>query len=154
MESTARTLKLGIGSVIAAAALLVPGTASAATLPFPPGVVIGTPNADILVGSPRSDIMFGLAGDDRMYGGPGADRIFGGLGDDWIRGGLGPDTLRGGPGVDHIYGGPGNDLILAADDGSVDVISCGDGRWDMAIVDPNDQVANDCEFVWARDPEN
>jgi Ca2+-binding RTX toxin-like protein len=152
--SMARTLKLGVASAIAAAALIAPGVATAATPSFPPGVQIGTPNDDVLVGSPYSDIIFGLAGNDRLYGRQGADRIFGGLGDDLIRGGSGPDTLRGGRGVDHIFGGPGNDLILAAGDDAIDVISCGDGRQDLAIVDPNDEVANDCEFVWARDPEN
>ena len=156
--STARTLKLAVGSVIAVAALLAPGTASAATRsaapPFPPGVQIGTPKADVLVGSQRADIIFGLGGDDHIYGRQGDDQIFGGAGDDWIYGGAGRDTLRGGPGVDHIFGGAGNDLIFAAGDGSADVISCGDGHFDMAIVDPSDQVAKDCEFVWVRDPDN
>jgi hypothetical protein len=152
--SMARTLKLGVGSVIAAGALLAPATASAAQPSFPPGVQIGSPHDDVLVGTRRADLIFGLAGDDQIYGREGADRIFGGRGDDWIRGGVGPDTLRGGGGVDHIFGGPGGDLILAAGDDAIDVISCGEGRQDLAIVDPNDEVANDCEFVWARDPEN
>jgi Ca2+-binding RTX toxin-like protein len=149
----ARNLRFAVGAFIAVAVLLVPAAATATSPTFPSGVIIGTPHDDVLVGTMRSSVIFGLAGDDQLYGRAGADRIFGGLGDDWIRGGYGPDTLRGGRGVDHISGGPGNDLILAAGDDAVDVIRCGDGRQDLAIVDPNDEVDNDCEFVWARDPE-
>lgn len=149
-----RILGFGTAAAIASAALLMPGAAVAAAPSFPPGVIIGTPHDDVLVGTVHSSVIFALAGNDHVYGRGGADRIFGGAGDDILRGGAGPDTIRGGTGVDHIYGGPGNDLILAAGDDAIDVISCGDGRQDLAIVDPNDEVANDCEFVWARDPEN
>jgi Ca2+-binding RTX toxin-like protein len=153
LMSIARNLRLAVGAFIAVAVLLVPAGAAAASPSFPSGVIVGTPNDDVLVGTARSSVIFGLAGDDHLYGRRGADRIFGGPGDDVIRGGSGPDTLRGGTGVDRISGGPGNDLILAAGDEAIDHISCGDGRQDLAIVDPNDEVDNDCEFVWARDPE-
>ena len=132
-----------------------PDSSTAADPPtFPMGVIFGTPRADELVGTWRSEIIFALGGADQVQGRAGADRIFGGAGDDALRGGPGPDSLFGGPGVDHIAGGPGDDLILAAGDGTADVIDCGDGRQDLAIVDPNDEVANDCEFVWQRNPDN
>jgi Ca2+-binding RTX toxin-like protein len=121
---------------------------------FLPDVIVGTPRADALVGTWRSEIIFALAGDDQVSGRAGADRIFGGAGDDVLDGGPGPDTIFGGPGADQITGGPGNDLIMAYGDGTADNISCGDGRQDLAIVDPNDEVANDCEFVWQRNPDN
>ena len=46
------------------------------------------------------------------------------------------------------------DLILTAGDESIDSIWCGDGLQDLAIVDPDDVVASDCEFIWVRDPES
>jgi Ca2+-binding RTX toxin-like protein len=149
----ARTLKVSVASAAIGVALVIPGAVASAAPPFPGGMIVGTQNDDTLYGTNRSEVIFGLAGDDHLYGEAGADRIFGGLGDDWIDGGPGPDLLRGGPGADHIDGGPGNDLILAAGDGASDVITCGDGQ-DLAIVDATDQVANDCEFVWDRNPDS
>jgi Ca2+-binding RTX toxin-like protein len=132
-----------------------PDSSDAADPPaFPAGVIVGTPHADTLVGTWRSEIIFALGGDDQVSGRAGADRIFGGARDDVMRGGPGPDSLFGGPGTDHIAGGPGDDFIFAAGDGTADVIDCGDGRQDLAIVDPSDEVANDCEFVWQRNPDN
>lgn len=144
-----------IGSPILAlslAALISPAAVSAAP-PFPPDVIVGTSDADILPGGSGPDVIFGLAGADLIYGGIGADRIFAGPGADGVRGGPGPDTIRGGQGIDRIVGGLGNDLILVAGDGEIDVVLCGEGRGDLAIVDPDDDVADDCEFVWVRDPE-
>jgi len=134
-------------------AALAPAAALAGPPIVPPDVIIGTTDPDTLYGKARADIIFGLAGDDKLYGGRGADRIFGGPGDDGIRGGDGPDTIRGGLGEDRMAGGTGNDLILAAGDGAIDRIFCGEGRQDLVIVDPDDVVDNDCEFVWVRDPE-
>ena len=132
-----------------------PDSSTAADPPaFPLDVIVGTPRADTLVGTWRSEIIFALGGDDQVSGRAGADRGFGGAGDDVLDGGPGPDTLFGGPGLDDISGGPGDDLIYAAGDDKADVISCGEGRHDLAIVDPNDEVANDCEFVWQRNTDN
>ena len=139
---------------LAAANILGPTGASAAPPPpFPEGVIVGSPDKDTLIGTWRGEVIFGLAEDDLIYGGPGADRIFGGPGADRIRGGFGPDTIRGGLGADRISGGPGNDLIFVAGDGAIDTVSCGDGRQDLVIVDQDDVVDIDCEFVWVRDPE-
>ena len=145
--------RIGIPILILSAAVLAPAAALAGP-PVPPGTIVGTPDADVLVGTPGADLMFGLAGPDKLYGGWGADRIFAGPGDDGVRGGPGPDTIRGGLGEDRIASGQGNDLVLVAGDGSIDHVWCGDGRSDLVIVDPDDVIANDCEFVWERDPES
>lgn len=145
--------RIGIPILALSAALLAPAAAQAAPPLFPPDVIVGTADPDTLVGGPGADMIFGLAADDLIYGGVGPDRIFGGRGADRIRGGPGPDTIRGGLDVDRIGGGPGNDLIMVAGDEAIDIVLCGDGRQDLAIVDPDDKVANDCEFVWTRDPE-
>ena len=145
--------RIGAPILALSAALLVPAAAQAAPPPFPPNVIIGTADPEPLAGGPRADMIFGLGGDDLIYGAAGADRIFGGRGADRIRGGPGPDTIRGGQDADRIAGGSGNDLIIVSGDGAIDTVLCGDGRWDLAIVDPDDVVANDCEFVWTRDPE-
>jgi Ca2+-binding RTX toxin-like protein len=148
-----------VGLPILALSLLAAAFAPTAALAHRPGrglphdVIVGTPGPDTLFGRARADLIFGLAGDDLLYGGNGPDRIFAGPGDDGVRGGNGPDTIRGGLGADRIAGGNGNDLILAAGDEAVDTIQCGDGRRDLAIVDQDDRVSNDCEFVWVRDPE-
>lgn len=83
--------------------------------------VLGTPRADSLVGTPRSD------------------RIDGRGGNDFVDGRAAPDTLRGGRGDDR----------LAAQDRSVDAVSCGAGR-DILTADLGDRVAADCEVVSRR----
>jgi RTX calcium-binding nonapeptide repeat (4 copies)/BNR/Asp-box repeat len=88
--------------------------------------VLGTPRADNLVGTPRSD------------------RIDGRAGNDFVDGRAAPDTLRGGRGDDRI----------AAQDRSVDRVTCGTGR-DIVTADRGDRVAADCEIVsrrLSRDP--
>jgi Ca2+-binding RTX toxin-like protein len=80
---------------------------------------------------------------DRLLGGPAADFLYGYGGD---------DTLLGGPESDMIVGGEGNDFIQSMD-GKADFVSCGeppDGAdpnsdADVALVDPKDSVATDCE---------
>jgi RTX calcium-binding nonapeptide repeat (4 copies)/Bacterial Ig domain len=52
-------------------------------------------------------------------------------------------TIDGGPGSDTLTGGPQRDTLLARD-GFPDIVTCG-GGWDIAVADPLDTVAADCE---------
>jgi Ca2+-binding RTX toxin-like protein len=129
-------------------------TASAHRPGLHPGqLFVGTAGPDVIHGRGGPDTIFGFGGDDQLFGNRGPDRIFAGQGADQLSGGLGGDLLRGGSGPDRMRGGPGNDLLLAAGDGSVDTVSCGAGRQDLAIVEPTDVVAPGCEIIWVRDPE-
>jgi len=101
--------------------------------------VVGTRRADRLRGSSGPDELRGLAGDDRLAGGRG---------DDLLRGHAGDDRLDGGPGRDVLRGGSGDDR-LSARDGARDVVDCGPGRRDRAIVDRRDRVTG-CERVSRR----
>lgn len=157
MSNIRRAARIGLPLLFASIAAVVPVTASAAPPIHQPSFrndfIVGTNDPETLFGRRGADIIFGLGGDDILFGGPGADRVFGGQGADHIYGGLGADTLRGGSDADTILGGRGDDLILAAGDEAIDTIDCGPGRQDVAIVDPTDVVAANCEYVWVRDPE-
>lgn len=146
--------RIGASIIALAAVALLPTAALAGPPVVPPWAIVGTTEADELDGTPRADTIFGLGGPDIIHAGFGADRVFAGAGDDKVRGGPGPDTIRGGPGEDKIHSGAGNDLVLTAGDEAIDTILCGDGLQDLAIVDPDDVVASDCEFIWVRDPES
>jgi len=108
----------------AAAALLVAGSASAATIR-------------------------GTLGPDRLVGTPGADAIFGRAGSDTLDGRGGADLLDGGPGRDVLIGGAGDDRLAADYDGVRDVVRCGAGR-DLAVADLEDAVGASCETVTRR----
>jgi hypothetical protein len=108
----------------AAAALLVAGSASAATIR-------------------------GTLGPDRLVGTPGVDAIFGRAGSDTLDGRGGADLLDGGPGRDLLLGGPGDDRLAADYDGVRDVVRCGAGR-DLAVADLEDAVGASCETVTRR----
>jgi Ca2+-binding RTX toxin-like protein len=81
-----------------------------------------------------------------LRGGDQADALDGGTGNDALSGEGGNDLIVGGPGVDLLSGGHGNDLLLAAD-GTRDVVHCGAGRRDRAVVDRKDFVTRTCERV-------
>jgi RTX calcium-binding nonapeptide repeat (4 copies) len=126
---------------------------------------------DGLYGEDGNDTLFGNGGDDSMYGGRGDDILTGGAGtqrgisgedgDDDILDGTGDSTLRGGEGndsiadsggEDNIEGGAGNDRISARD-GRRDVIGCGRGSADRAVVDAREastvqqMLDNGCESI-------
>jgi len=111
-------------ALLAAAALLVAGSANAATIR-------------------------GTLGPDRLVGTPGVDAIFGRAGADILDGRGGADLLDGGPGRDHLLGGPGDDRLAADYDGVRDVVRCGAGR-DLAVADLEDAVGASCETVTRR----
>ena len=102
----------------------------------------------VFVGTRRGDRLIGTAGRDRLRGFGGADRLRGLAGDDHLEGGAGNDRLDGGPGRDRLSGGPGADLLRARD-ATPDVVACGTGRKDVALVDRRDRVSG-CETVKRR----
>ncbi|MGH2996487.1 MAG: calcium-binding protein [Gaiellaceae bacterium] len=149
-----RTLLAGL----VAAALAAAPAASAK-------VIVGTPGDDTLGGTDRRDFIHGRAGNDTLAGNGGSDVLFGGRGNDTVSGdggrdfgwgGPGNDTLEGGAhgdvlyagrGVDVLEGGGGNDLAYAGeDDGMPDVVDCGAGDADRAVIRAGDQAV-DCERV-------
>jgi hypothetical protein len=97
-------------------------------------------------GGPGAETLRGTAGPDRLNGGGGDDKLLGLGGADVLRGGVGEDRLKGHGGRDRLLGGPGDDLILARD-GQRDIVSCGPGDEDVAVVDATDRVRADCERV-------
>ena len=136
-------------------------------------VILGTSGNDTRAGTPAKDLMFGLRGNDALegrggsdclYGNEGADRLSGGTGNDVIRGGGGSDHLTGNAGDDEVVdtsgrdelsGGSGNDRLNARDASRsgrrvADVVRCGPGRRDVALVDRRDRVSRDCERVRRR----
>jgi Ca2+-binding RTX toxin-like protein len=109
---------------------------------------------DKLNGSAGNDRLYGAAGNDRLAGGDGNDELFGGAGADTLSGdagkdvldgGAGNDKLTGGAGADTLGGGRGNDAINSRDHRK-DIVDCGAGSKDSAIVDKVDTVRH-CEKV-------
>ena len=98
-------------------------------------------------GTNGDDTLDGTADGEVIKGRPGHDRIDGRGGPDHLVGASGRDTIIGGAGRDSVLGGSGNDLIRTADD-ERDVIGCGAGDFDQAIVDEGlDVIDPDCERV-------
>jgi dienelactone hydrolase len=85
-------------------------------------------------------------GGDAIRGEGGDDRLRGAAGDDCLYGNEGDDDLRGGQGSDELRGGAGNDRLGAAE-GEADVVSCGPGEEDHAVVDELDTTKENCERV-------
>ena len=101
-----------------------------------------------------------------MRGGDGADHIAVGQGVDVNSGGDGNDVLWAYAhkdvevdGVDTLLGGTGNDRLRARD-GEADLIDCGRGRRDKALLDQVDVIVDatpenpngSCEAVLRADP--
>ena len=103
-----------------------------------------------MVGNSGPDRLTGGAGADLLAGRGGRDRLAGGDGPDLLLGGRGSDVLHGGPGADTIRGGSGDDLIRAWQDGTADLVDCGPGDGDRAVVDPADTTVG-CEVVTVRE---
>ncbi len=102
-------------------------------------VLRGGSGADDLDGGPDNDRLYGDAGQDAMQGADGADRVYGdGAVDVSGSGDLDGDTIRGGDGDDTMF----------ARDGEADVVWCGAGAHDEAILDNADVLGgSDCEEV-------
>ncbi|HEY1540449.1 MAG TPA: calcium-binding protein [Solirubrobacteraceae bacterium] len=117
--------------------------------------LLGGSGGDFAFGGAGDDRIAGQSGDDALYGEAGNDRIAGGPGNDILDGGHGSDRLTDSSGRDTFSGGPGNDRIDARDATRAgrlipDRVSCGSGRYDVALVDRADRVATDCERVLRR----
>jgi len=84
---------------------------------------------------------------ERMVAGDGDDTLLGNDDANRLEGGAGDDSISGLGGADHLYGRGGNDEIQAQD-GNADVVSCGPGDGDHAVVDAQDSVTG-CEVVQA-----
>jgi Thrombospondin type 3 repeat len=97
------------------------------------------------VALPVAATVLGGPGADRIGSGGSADELSGGEGNDALDGGGGDDVMSGDQGLDALAGGPGSDRI-AARDGEVDSVNCGDGG-DTVEADTVDSVAADCENV-------
>ena len=107
--------------------------------------ITGSVYANKLLGRDGNDTLKGGNGDDRLYGGNGTDKLFGEAGDDNLYGEAGNDIIDGGSGQDAIYGGHGDDTINAKD-GSRDIITCGEGTYDVVVYDAGlDQIDASCE---------
>ena len=106
----------------------------------------GTGGSDLLAGRGGADRIHARGGDDCVKGNRGRDRISGGTGDDVLHGNKGRDVIKGRKGRDRIFGGNHND-ILRARDGERDLVNCGAGRRDVAIVDARDRATSNCEIV-------
>jgi CSLREA domain-containing protein len=116
-------------------------------VPLPP--VSTAPAGKRLIGTSAANVLRGGAGPDVIEGRGGNDTLYGGRGNDRLVGGSGSDRLVGGRGRDVLLGGTGNDRIEARD-GVRDVVRCGLGKRDVAVVDRRDAVARDCETVRRR----
>lgn len=81
--------------------------------------------------------LVGVDIDAQLDGGPQKDRLEGGLADDLIVGGNAEDRLYGHSGAD----------TLDARDGGPDLVRCGGGAHDVALVDPADPPPSGCETV-------
>jgi beta-lactamase regulating signal transducer with metallopeptidase domain len=95
--------------------------------------------------------VIGTTAPDRLSGTAGRDLIVGRDGSDELSAGRGRDMVRGGGGEDVIRSGPGNDIVEAWRDGSADVIDCGPGERDRAVVAASDTTIG-CELVIERAP--
>jgi hypothetical protein len=120
MRIATRKSRSALVFAVAAACLVLAGTASAGPIP-------ATNGKDTIEGTPRADNLNGRGGNDH------------------ISGGRGNDTIAGGGGRDALDGGPGSDTINARDR-KLDVVTCGGGT-DTVRADGKDVVADDCENV-------
>jgi dipeptidyl aminopeptidase/acylaminoacyl peptidase len=102
-------------------------------------VVIAGSGADEITAGDGQNIIQAQWGDDVVRSGEGRDSVRAGDGDDVVRTGADRDVVRLGSGRDSVATGAGNDVIVA-NDGERDVLDCGTGGRDRAIVDAFDSV--------------
>jgi hypothetical protein len=117
------------------------------------GLIIGTPQRDVIRATGPADIRAG-AGDDVICGSRGIDAIRGGAGHDVILAGGGADRVWGGRGRDRIFGeggsdridpGPGRDAIVGGAGRETIVRQTGDlvlpGTFAVSVVMTEQDVA-------------
>jgi Ca2+-binding RTX toxin-like protein len=112
-------------------------------------VLFGNRGNDLITGGDGIDVIFGGRDNDTLDGGNGLDIVRGRQGDDSVAGGNGRDLLFGGWGTDTLSGGDGNDRLHAmAKDTQMDVLDCGPGDRDVAIVREGEPLTiSNCERV-------
>ena len=124
---------------------------------------------DTVYGDEGNDLVDAHGGNDTIYGGPdedgsaegtdfatstnlegaeNSDKVYGGGGNDFIDAAQ-HDTSGS---KDHSYGGRGNDHIFAIDNNK-DIINCGKGKGDVALVDQEVglDTTKGCEQVIVED---
>jgi hypothetical protein len=107
--------------------------------------IVGTAADDSLRGTHGGDRIRGFAGDDGLTGRRGADCLHGGGGHDALTGDRGDDKLVGGKGRNGYRAGRGDDRLFA-ENGRKELVDCGRGENDRAVVDGKDVVVG-CEHV-------
>jgi hypothetical protein len=165
-QATFRRTMTAVAAITALAVTAAPALADVINGNDNDNTITGTAGADTISGNGGDDKLWGGDGNDELYGGTGADVLHGEDGVDRLFGGLGRDASYGGnnddlifsdtaddTAGDNVFGGAGNDTIWTRD-GDTDWVTCGDGPWDLAILDNPDVLAADsgCERV-ARGPQ-
>jgi hypothetical protein len=97
--------------------------------------------ADDGVPGERDNVLMDVEG---VLGGDLADTVIGSPVSNSFDGRQGEDYLDGAGGRDRLVGGSAVDVARSRDGGTPDAVSCGRGP-DFAIVDPADEVGEDCE---------
>jgi Ca2+-binding RTX toxin-like protein len=131
---------MGLGVLLL---VLLGGVALAATID-------GTTGPDDLVGTDQQDVIDALGGEDYVSGLAAADVLYAGAGNDTVVGRDGPDRIYGNTGSDKLFGKRGKDTINSGGDQEKDVVKCGRGKADTALVDKIDWVKENCENVYLR----
>jgi RTX calcium-binding nonapeptide repeat (4 copies) len=126
-------------------------------VPLDECTIVGTSGADRMRGTTANDVICGLggndsisgrrgrdvidtaAGDDQAIGNKGGDMILGLAGKDLVRARKGKDKIGGGADKDKLRG-QGNADLLAAEDGSRDLVHGGASHRDRARADGADRV--------------
>ena len=104
----------------------------------------GGTSCNTILGTPGKDRLHGTGGEDCIYGRRGADQPCRRARGRTLSGAMAVATSgSAAPGPTRLLGGIDRDLIRARD-GERDVVDCGRGRHDRAIVDAADRVRG-CE---------
>jgi Ca2+-binding RTX toxin-like protein len=116
---------------------------------LPPALTIDGGDCTDRADASQSGVPATISGVEHASGGAGADLLTASPEGSILYGQDGTDTLVGGDGSDRLDGGAGDDTIRAAD-GIADVIACGAGEHDSAVVDvgpdgPIDVFDTSCE---------
>lgn len=102
VKAVGSTRRIVTVTLLLAAVLVLPGTASQAARPR--CTIVGTQHADELFGTHGADVICGRGGDDYISAGGGDDIVYGGAGNDVVDGRGGQDSVWGGIGNDDLWG--------------------------------------------------
>jgi Ca2+-binding RTX toxin-like protein len=127
-EGTAYTLGANLEALVLVGAALTTGA--------------GNGLANTIIGNDAANLLQGLGGDDVLDGG---------IGNDTLVGGLNGDSMTGGDGADRFRFTTANDSPVSDTDVILDFTfsaALGIDRIDLALIDANNQVANNQAFGW------